>query len=91
MKMGAYPYSLKRRILVDEWHLSNEAAGNCLCRMLNERKKRGDDEEGADGKNADGFIPQKVPKVMLAHLSKDNNTPGQANLTIRNILFESEL
>ena len=27
---------------------------------------------------------------MLAHLSKDNNTPGQAYLTIRNILFESD-
>lgn len=90
LKMGAYPYSLKRRILGDEGHLSNEAAGDCLCRMLNERKKRGDDEEGADGKNADGYIPQKVPKVMLAHLSKDNNTPGQAYLTIRNILFESD-
>ena len=27
---------------------------------------------------------------MLAHLSKENNTPGQAYLTIRNVLFEED-
>lgn len=73
LKMGAYPYALKRRILGDTGHLSNEAAGECLCRMLRERGR----EQGA-------------PKVALAHLSKDNNTPGQAYLTIRNILNEED-
>lgn len=75
LKMGAYPYSLKRRILGDEGHLSNETAGRCLCEALRSRK--------AEGKDA--------PKVVLAHLSKENNTPGQAYLTIRNILFEEDL
>lgn len=75
LKMGAYPYSLKRRILGDEGHLSNEAAGKCLCAML---KYRGEQEK------------KDVPKVILAHLSKENNTPGQAYLTIRNILFEED-
>ena len=75
LKMGAYPYSLKRRILGDEGHLSNEAAGKCLCEMLNYRKAQNREE---------------VPKVILAHLSKENNTPGQAYLTIRNILFEED-
>jgi len=75
LKMGAYPYSLKRRILGDEGHLSNEAAGKCLCDMLKYRGLQ---------KKAD------VPKVVLAHLSKENNTPGQAYLTIRNILFEED-
>ena len=28
--------------------------------------------------------------MVLAHLSKENNTPGQAYLTIRNILFEED-
>ena len=32
----------------------------------------------------------KIPQVVLAHLSKENNTPGQAYLTIRNILFEED-
>ena len=74
LKMGPYPYPLKRRILGDEGHLSNDAAGYVLCRMLEERKGR--DEEA-------------VPKVLLGHLSRENNTPQQAFLTVRNILFEN--
>jgi len=31
--MGSYPYSLKRRILSDEGHLSNVNAGKCLCKL----------------------------------------------------------
>ena len=31
---GSYPYSVKRRILSDEGHLSNEAAGRCLVQYL---------------------------------------------------------
>ncbi|MBR3785856.1 MAG: MBL fold metallo-hydrolase [Firmicutes bacterium] len=75
LKMGAYPYSVKRRILGDEGHLSNETAGKCLCEILKHRKAQGRTE---------------VPKVVLAHLSKENNTPGQAYLTIRNVLFEED-
>lgn len=73
LKMGAYPYSLKQRILGNKGHLSNEAAGKCICRMLHERQKE-----------------CSVPKIVLAHLSSENNTPAQAYLTIRNILFEED-
>ena len=31
---------------------------------------------------------EKVPKVCLAHLSKENNSPEQAFLTVRNVLEE---
>lgn len=31
---------------------------------------------------------RKVPRVVLAHLSKENNTPEQAMITVRNILEE---
>lgn len=72
LKMGTYPYSVKRRILGDYGHLSNEAAGACICRMLADIHGR------------------KMPKVVLAHLSRENNTPGQAYLTIKNILLEEE-
>lgn len=72
LKMGTYPYNVKRRILGDYGHLSNEAAGECICRMLGDRKDR------------------KMPKVILAHLSRENNTPKQAYLTIKNILLEEE-
>ena len=33
---------------------------------------------------------RKVPKVMLAHLSRENNTPQHAFLTINNMLFEED-
>lgn len=72
LKMGSYPYNLKRRILGDEGHLSNEATGHCICKMLEE------------------LAGEKIPKVVLAHLSNENNTPKQAYLTIRNILFEKD-
>ena len=75
--MGSYPYSLKRRILGNKGHLSNEAAGECLCNVLKSRmgESAGQSEE---------------LKVALAHLSKENNTPQQAFLTIRNMLFEED-
>lgn len=79
LNMGSYPYSLKRRILGDMGHLSNEAAGECLCRVL---KSRCSDEN--DGRKKEEL------KVALAHLSKENNTPQQAFLTIRNMLFEED-
>lgn len=72
LKMGSYPYSLKRRILGDEGHLSNETAGKCICEMLKTREK------------------EEPPTIVLAHLSKENNTPGQAYLTIRNVLYEEK-
>ena len=77
LNMGSYPYSLKRRILGNKGHLSNEAAGECLCNVLKSRmgESAGQSEE---------------LKVALAHLSKENNTPQQAFLTIRNMLFEED-
>ena len=69
---GRYPYPLKRRILSDRGHLSNEDCGGALCRYLRE----------IDG--------GKVPNVVLAHLSSENNTPMQARLTVRNILEEND-
>lgn len=75
LNMGSYPYSLKRRILGNFGHLSNEAAGECLCSVLAHRR----------GQNLDSEF-----KVCLAHLSKENNTPQQAYLTIRNMLFEED-
>lgn len=79
---GRYPYSVKRRILSDQGHLSNEAAGRCLARMLKERRDagRGSDVVGAS----------QVPRVLLAHLSRENNTPEQAFLTVRNVLEEED-
>ncbi|TJY41733.1 MBL fold metallo-hydrolase [Cohnella pontilimi] len=34
LRMGRYPWNIKRRILGDTGHLSNEAAGEALCKLL---------------------------------------------------------
>lgn len=69
---GRYPYPVKRRILSDVGHLSNETAGRCLVQLLREPDRC------------------KVPRVFLAHLSRENNTPQQAFLTVRNVLEEAD-
>ncbi len=63
-----YPYPVKRRILGDRGHLSNEAAGLCLSRVMREKEK------------------ERI--VLLAHLSKENNTPDMALQEVRNVLEE---
>nr|WP_297704949.1 MBL fold metallo-hydrolase [uncultured Butyrivibrio sp.] len=39
LQTGPYPYQLKRRILGDRGHLSNEKSGELLCKLLNEKMK----------------------------------------------------
>jgi phosphoribosyl 1,2-cyclic phosphodiesterase len=36
LQVGPYPYHLKQRILGDRGHLSNERAGQLLCKLLHE-------------------------------------------------------
>ena len=40
LQVGAYPYSLKQRILGEKGHLSNESAGRLLCRLLHDKMKQ---------------------------------------------------
>jgi phosphoribosyl 1,2-cyclic phosphodiesterase len=40
LRVGKYPWNIKRRILGDLGHLSNDAAGEALCELLTERTKR---------------------------------------------------
>lgn len=40
LKFGPYPYVLKRRILSDVGHLSNEACGNAIVEIMTEKPKR---------------------------------------------------
>ncbi len=39
LQVGPYPYPLKQRILSDRGHLSNEASGQLLCRVLHDNIK----------------------------------------------------
>ncbi|MBQ9179247.1 MAG: MBL fold metallo-hydrolase [Firmicutes bacterium] len=68
LAMCRYPYYVKRRILGDYGHLSNEAAAECIARLVEEDPKR--------------------RRVLLAHLSRENNSPEMALLTVRNYLGE---
>lgn len=40
LQVGPYPYPLKQRILGDRGHLSNESAGQLLCRVLHDHMKK---------------------------------------------------
>lgn len=40
LRMGRYPWNIKRRILGDTGHLSNEAAGEALCSLLSGSTRR---------------------------------------------------
>ncbi|MCC8085256.1 MAG: MBL fold metallo-hydrolase, partial [Clostridium sp.] len=61
LETGPYPYYLKRRILGDHGHLSNENAGRLLNCVLHD----------------------KLKKVFLGHLSKENNYEELAYETVR--------
>ena len=78
LRAGPYPYELQQRILGDFGHLSNVTAAELICRMLDDRQetKKADTEE------------HDMPYVLLAHISRHNNTPYQAELTVQNVLFE---
>lgn len=39
LQVGSYPYYLKRRILGERGHLSNESAGQLLCKVLHDKIK----------------------------------------------------
>lgn len=39
LQVGAYPYVLKRRILGDKGHLSNDNSGRLICELLHEKLK----------------------------------------------------
>ncbi|MHC1723421.1 MAG: MBL fold metallo-hydrolase [Aminipila sp.] len=71
LKVGRYPWNVKQRILGNKGHLSNVAAGKCLCRLLDE-------------------CCSKPRRILLAHLSRENNFPEMAYQTIKNVLEESE-
>ena len=56
LKNGAYPVYLKRRILSDRGHLSNDDSAAFACRLAGAGTRR----------------------IVLAHLSRENNTPSLA-------------
>lgn len=66
---GKYPKWLKSRILSDKGHLSNNACGFYLAKLIGPNTK----------------------EVILAHLSKENNTEDSALDTVKKTLREYEI
>lgn len=66
LRMGSYPWFLKKRVSGEFGHLSNDDAGKIISQVIN-----GDNE-----------------KILLAHLSRENNFPELAHQTVANILNE---
>lgn len=64
LQYGSYPYPLKRRILGETGHLSNNTAAAVAAKMM---------ENGAE-------------RIILGHLSNENNTPEIAYKTAENAL-----
>ncbi|MBQ9461393.1 MAG: MBL fold metallo-hydrolase [Clostridia bacterium] len=56
LKFGAYPYVLKKRILSDRGHLSNELCADTCA----------------------GLVDTGTTRILLAHLSRENNFPELA-------------
>ena len=73
LQMCSYPYYVKRRILGEGGHLSNEAAADCIVRIVKEEEKEG---------------TKKDRRILLAHLSDNNNSPDMAMLTVNARLQE---
>jgi phosphoribosyl 1,2-cyclic phosphodiesterase len=75
LKMCRYPWNVKQRILGEKGHLSNTMAGKCICKILEE---------------CEHLKEKKHRRILLAHLSRENNFPEMAYQTIKNVLEESE-
>lgn len=67
LMVGPYPYYLKRRIMSEIGHLSNDDAAITIHKV---------------------FQSGKLKNVVLAHLSKENNMPEIAHLTVKKYLEE---
>ena len=74
---GAYPYPLKVRIKSDYGHLSNESAGNALAALIKRRKSVNREKETGP------------LRIVLAHLSFNNNAPFFARRTVEGALSEA--
>ncbi len=69
LKNGPYPYALKKRILSDRGHLSNDACAQFLPEL----------------------VSHGTEKIILAHLSGENNTPKTAYRACAGALTEAGL
>ena len=66
LMLGPYPYSVKRRILSDLGHLSNVSTAKAITELVQRNSSE-----------------SEVPlRIMLGHISSNNNSPLQASMTV---------
>ena len=71
LKNGSYPDWLKRRILSNKGHLSNDATAETVAKLAKDRES-------------------KVSKILLGHISENNNTEQLAFDTVNAVLKNCE-
>ncbi len=69
LMVGSYPYALKKRVLSEVGHLSNEDAAKFCIELVKNGTER----------------------ILLAHLSKENNFPELAYETSKSILAQNDI
>ena len=77
LMFGGYPYPLKVRIKSDAGHLSNDYAAEVLTRILEDRR--------AEAREPRGETRDPL-RIMLAHLSFNNNMPLFARQAVNDAL-----
>lgn len=81
LEVGAYPYELKRRILGDFGHLSNESSGKLLCQILHDDVKH----VFLGHLSHENNYPDLAYETVRLEVSMDENIPykgGDFNITV---------
>ena len=81
LEVGSYPYPLKRRILGDHGHLSNEASGKLLSQVLNDDIKH----VFLGHLSHENNYPDLAYETVRLEVNMDENTPYNAsdfNITV---------
>ncbi len=77
LMVGPYPYQVKRRILSEYGHLSNVNSAEVLVELLKQRALATEVEVEAESE-----VEGNALRVMLGHISANNNSPLQASMTV---------
>ena len=86
LMFGEYPYPVKVRIKGDKGHLSNDYAADVLSRIIAERKNTGLERSASQNTQRQSGSGTKPLRIMLAHLSFNNNAPLFARQTVEDRL-----
>lgn len=89
LQVGKYPYALKQRILGDKGHLSNEACGRLLCRLLHDNLQ----SIFLGHLSAENNLAELAYEAVRLeiHMDKCKYNPGDFKIRVANRDIRSEL